>query len=195
MNTESHLINESLAGNSAAFGELVRLHQDRLFNAVTHFIGNATEAEDVVQEAFVQAYLKLDTFQRTSAFYTWLYRIAFNTAVSRQRRKRVATSVDNAREQTGEEPVDRGDAPSTPMERRETVGQVQAALATLSDEHREILVLREMEDLEYEEIGETLQINVGTVRSRLHRARQALREKLIEMGAFDNATENPDASE
>jgi RNA polymerase sigma-70 factor (ECF subfamily) len=184
VNTESHLIDESLRGNSAAFGELVRLHQDRLFNAVTHFIGNATEAEDVVQEAFVQAYLKLDTFQRTSAFYTWLYRIAFNTAVSRQRRKRITTSVDNAREQTGEEPIDRGESPDTPLERQETIGQVQAALASLSDEHREILVLREMEDLEYEEIGDTLQINVGTVRSRLHRARQALREKLLEMGTL-----------
>jgi RNA polymerase sigma-70 factor (ECF subfamily) len=184
VNTESHLIDESLRGNSAAFGELVRLHQDRLFNAVTHFIGNATEAEDVVQEAFVQAYLKLDTFQRTSAFYTWLYRIAFNTAVSRQRRKRITTSVDNAREQTGEEPIDRGESPDIPLERQETIGQVQAALASLSDEHREILVLREMEDLEYEEIGDTLQINVGTVRSRLHRARQALREKLLEMGTL-----------
>jgi RNA polymerase sigma-70 factor (ECF subfamily) len=182
VNTESHLINESLSGNSAAFGELVRLHQDRLFNAVTHFTGNATEAEDVVQEAFVQAYLKLNTFQRTSAFYTWLYRIAFNTAVSRQRRKKVTTSVDNTREQTGNEPIDRGDAPDIPLERQETVGQVQAALTALSDEHREILILREMEDLEYEEIGAALEINVGTVRSRLHRARQALREKLLEMG-------------
>jgi RNA polymerase sigma-70 factor (ECF subfamily) len=183
VNNETQLINESLRGNSAAFGELVRLHQDRLFNAVTHFTGNATEAEDVVQEAFVQAYLKLDSFQRTSAFYTWLYRIAFNTAVSRQRRKKVTTSVDNTREQTGDEPVDRGDSPDVPLQRQETVGQVQAALAALSDEHREILVLREMEDLEYEEIGEVLQINVGTVRSRLHRARQALRDKLLEMGA------------
>jgi RNA polymerase sigma-70 factor (ECF subfamily) len=185
VSNESHLIDESLRGNSAAFGELVQLHQDRLFNAVTHFTGNATEAEDVVQEAFVQAYLKLDTFQRTSAFYTWLYRIAFNTAVSRQRRKKITTSVDNTREQTGDEPIDRGDTPDVPLERQETVTQVQTALAALSDEHRQILVLREMEDLEYEEIGEVLEINVGTVRSRLHRARQALRDKLLEMGAFD----------
>lgn len=184
MKTESQLIDESLGGNSAAFGELVRLHQDRLFNAVTHFIGNATEAEDVVQEAFFQAYLKLDSFQRNSAFYTWLYRIAFNTAVSRQRRKRVATSVDNSREQTGDEPIDRGESPHQPMERQETVGQVQAALAALSEEHREILILREMEDFEYEEISSALQINVGTVRSRLHRARQALKEKLEEIGEF-----------
>lgn len=182
MNTESHLIESSLRGDSSAFGELVQLYQDRLYNAVSHFVGNATEAEDVVQEAFVQAYLKLDTFQQTSAFYTWLYRIAFNTAVSRQRRKKLATSVDSIREQTGEEPIDRGDAPDRPLEQQEAVGQVQAALASLSAEHRDILVLREMDELEYEQIAEILAINVGTVRSRLHRARLALRDKLIEMG-------------
>jgi RNA polymerase sigma-70 factor (ECF subfamily) len=178
---ESQLIDESLGGNSAAFGELVRIHQDRLFNAVTHFIGDATEAEDVVQEAFVQAYLKLSSFQRTSAFYTWLYRIAFNTAVSRKRRKRVVTSVDTSREQTGEEPLDRGEAPDKPLLRAEQAVQVQAALDLLSDEHSAILVLREVDGLEYEEIGQVLDINVGTVRSRLHRARMALREKLLEL--------------
>ena len=181
MKNESQLIDESLGGNTAAFGELVRTHQDRLFNAVTHFIGDATEAEDVVQEAFVQAYLKLSSFHRTSAFYTWLYRIAFNTAVSRKRRKRVVTSVDTNREQTSEEPIDRGDAPDKPMLREEQAVLVQAALRTLSDEHSAILVLREVDGLEYEEIGQVLEINVGTVRSRLHRARIALREKLIEM--------------
>jgi RNA polymerase sigma-70 factor (ECF subfamily) len=182
VNSESQLIDESLRGNTTAFGELVRIHQDRLFNAVAHFVGNATEAEDVVQEAFVQAYLKLDTFQRTSAFYTWLYRIAFNTAVSRRRRKHLATSVDSNREHSGEEPADRGEAPDARLLRTEQAGQVQQALATLSDEHRSILVLREIDGLEYEAIGEVLDINVGTVRSRLHRARMALRERLIEMG-------------
>jgi RNA polymerase sigma-70 factor (ECF subfamily) len=181
VNSESQLIDESLQGNSAAFGELVRIHQDRLFNAVAHFIGDATEAEDVVQEAFVQAYVKLSTFQRTSAFYTWLYRIAFNTAVSRRRRKHVTASVDSSREQTGNEPADSGDAPDSRLLRSEQAVQVQQALALLSDEHRAILVLREIEGLEYEAIGAALNINIGTVRSRLHRARMALRERLIEL--------------
>jgi RNA polymerase sigma-70 factor (ECF subfamily) len=178
---ESQLIDESLRGDAAAFGQLVRTHQDRLFNAVSHFIGDATEAEDVVQEAFVQAYVKLNTFQRTSAFYTWLYRIAFNTAVSRKRRKRIVTSVDNNREQTGQEPADRGDAPDARLLREEQAGQVQHALSLVSEEHRAILILREIEGLEYEAIADSLGINVGTVRSRLHRARLALRDKLLEM--------------
>jgi RNA polymerase sigma-70 factor (ECF subfamily) len=181
VNDESQLIGESLGGNTSAFGELVRIHQERLFNAVAHFVGNATEAEDVVQEAFIQAYLKLASFQRTSAFYTWLYRIAFNTAISRKRRKHLAISVDGTREQSGDEPVDRGEAPDSPMMRAEQAVQVQQALALLSEEHRAILVLREIEGFEYEAIGDILGINVGTVRSRLHRARAALRERLIEM--------------
>ncbi|MBI2480807.1 MAG: sigma-70 family RNA polymerase sigma factor, partial [Planctomycetia bacterium] len=127
---------------------------------MAHFCGNATEAEDVVQEAFVQAYLKLAKFQQNSQFYTWLYRIAFNTAISRKRRKRVESSVDRNREATGREPVDEGDAPGDQMIREEQAAQVHQALATLSDEHREILVLREMDGCDYEQIAETLDINV-----------------------------------
>lgn len=179
---ESQLIDASLQGNSAAFGQLVQIHQHRLFNAMAHFCGNAVEAEDVVQEAFIQAYLKLAKFQQNSQFYTWLYRIAFNTAISRKRRKRVETSVDRNREQAGVEPVDGGDAPGDQMIRDEQAALVHKALAMLSDEHREILVLREMDGCDYEQISELLSINVGTVRSRLHRARMQLKERLQELG-------------
>jgi len=183
VNDESQLIDESLRGDSSAFGQLVRIHQDRLYNAVANFIGDRTEAEDVVQEAFVQAYLKLASFKRNAAFYTWLYRIAFNTAVSRKRRKRVETSVDRTREQTGSEPVDDGDTPGDRMMRDEQASQVHAALDLLSDEHRAILVLREMDELDYDTIAQILGINIGTVRSRLHRARAQMREKLVEIDA------------
>lgn len=178
---ESRLIDASLAGDKAAFGELVRMHQDRLFNAMAHFCGNVVEAEDVVQDAFVQAYLKLSSFQRNSTFYTWLYRIAFNTSVSRKRRKRVEASVDRSREQVGGEPIDPGDAPETPLLRAESAQQVNEALGHLSEEHRSILILREIEGCDYEQIAEILEINVGTVRSRLHRARAQLRERLQQM--------------
>src|SRR5690349_3506078 len=76
---DDQLIAEALAGNSSAFGQLVRKYQDRLYNAVVHVAGCAEDARDVVQDAFVQAFVKLETFQGSSAFYTWLYRIAFNT--------------------------------------------------------------------------------------------------------------------
>ena len=178
---ESQLIDASLQGNSAAFGELVEAHQNRLYNAMVHFCGNATEAEDVVQEAFVQAYLKLTSFQRNSAFYTWIYRIAFNTAVSRKRREKSEVSVDQVREKAGIEPVDESDQPGDRMLRDERRALVHETLALLSDEHRSILILREMDNCHYELIAETLEINVGTVRSRLHRARTQFRDRLQEL--------------
>jgi RNA polymerase sigma-70 factor (ECF subfamily) len=180
VNDESSLIDASLQGDSAAFGELVRIHQDRLYNALVHLVGDRVEAEDVVQEAFVQAYLKLSTFQRQSAFYTWLYRIAFNNAISRKRRKRVEGSIDQAREQGGREPTDSGEAPGERLQREEQALQVRAALDELSEQHKAILVLREIEGCDYEAIAEILGINIGTVRSRLHRARLQLRDKMLE---------------
>jgi RNA polymerase sigma-70 factor (ECF subfamily) len=134
-----------------------------------------------VQEAFVQAFLKLDTFKRKSAFYTWLYRIAFNVSISRRRRKKVEVSVDQHRELTGEEPTDGGDGPGELMLREEQVEQVRSAMASLNEEHRTILVLREMEGCCYETIADILELPVGTVRSRLHRARLQLREQLEDM--------------
>ena len=175
---ESQLIDASLRGHSQAFGRLVQIHQDRLYNVIAQFVGDRVEAEDIVQDAFVQAYLKLKSFQRNSAFYTWLYRIAFNTAVSRRRRKRIETSVEKSREETGEEPVDFGDAPGDRLIRQERAQQLHSALDKLSAEHRAIVVLREIEGLDYEAIATILEINIGTVRSRLHRARVQLRDKL-----------------
>jgi RNA polymerase sigma-70 factor (ECF subfamily) len=175
------LIDEVLAGDTSAFGELVVRYQDRLFNTLTYVVGSCEEAEDVVQDAFVQAFVKLGTFQRASAFYTWLYRISFNLAVSRKRRRRPQRSVDEVRDLTGDEPVDDGEAPSDCLEHRESAEQVQAALERVSDEHRTILVLREIEGFCYEKIADVLDLPVGTVRSRLHRARMALREELKEV--------------
>ena len=85
---DARLIDLVLTGDSAAFSLLVRRYQDRLFTALVHIASSRDEAEDVAQEAFIQAYLKLSSFARNSSFYTWLYRIAFNTAISRRRRKR-----------------------------------------------------------------------------------------------------------
>jgi len=181
VNDDAHLIDESLAGKSAAFGELVCRYQDRLYNSLVHITGSAEDARDIAQDAFVQAFVKLETFQRTSAFFTWLYRIAFNLAVSQRRRRKPTVSVEQAREATGHEPIDDGGAPGDRLELRERAGLVQAALAALSDEHREVLVLREMEGCDYETIGEMLDLPIGTVRSRLHRARTQLRDQLKEV--------------
>ncbi len=181
VNDDAQLIAETLAGKSLAFGQLVLKYQDRLYNTLVHVVGHADDARDIVQEAFVQAFVKLESFHHSSAFYTWLYRIAFNAAVSHGRRRKPLASVDQAREIIGQEPVDQQAGPSQQLEQLERCRQVRQALNTLSDEHRLVLVLREIDGYCYETIAEMLDLPVGTVRSRLHRARLQLREQLEEV--------------
>lgn len=181
VNDDARLIEEARQGDTTAFGRLVQKYQGRLYNTMLHVSGSREEAEDVVQEAFIQAFTKLDSFRAQSAFYTWLYRIGFNAAISRRRRKRHEVSVEQAREMTGEEPVDDGEAPTERLLREEQIGQVHTALDALSEEHRAILVLREIEGCCYETISEILNLPVGTVRSRLHRARLQLRDQLNDL--------------
>jgi len=172
------LVDRTLTGDTRAFEELVLRYQDRLYNAVVHTVGCADEARDIVQEAFFSAFRKLASFQRTASFYTWLFRIAFNASISHRRRRRPALTVDALKDEHDREPVDHREPPESRMERAERVLQVQTALGKLSEEHRAILVLREMEQMDYEAIAETLELPVGTVRSRLHRARSQLKEIL-----------------
>ncbi|MBN2578305.1 MAG: sigma-70 family RNA polymerase sigma factor [Pirellulales bacterium] len=178
MNDDVQRISATLAGDTAAFGELVLKYQDRLYNTVVHVVGNAEDARDVVQEALVQAFVKLDTFRQNSAFYTWLYRIAFNVAVSFRRRRRPTLNADCGPGSCGGEAMDRQDGPPQRLEQEERCRQVRRALTQLSKEHCAILVLREIDGCCYETIAEILELPVGTVRSRLHRARLQLREQL-----------------
>lgn len=175
--TDNDLIDQTRRGNSAAFGELVRRYQDRLCHTLTQLCGSADEGQDVAQDAFVQAYTRLDGFQQASAFYTWLYRIAFNLAMTRRRRRRSQVSIDERRE-VGLELVDGSPLPTAGLEEADRARRVQHALAQLSDEHRQVLMLRELEDWSYEDIAATLELPIGTVRSRLHRARLELRDLL-----------------
>lgn len=177
---DNELIDEALKGNAAAFGQLVRKYQDRLYHVIAHVLGSNDEAYDVVQDAFVQAFVKLEGFTRSAAFYTWLYRIAINQALSRRRRKHATQSLEHLRAVAHHEPVDHGPAPDGPALQQERVERVRAALAALDEERRTVIVLREMNDLSYEAIAEILSLPVGTVRSRLHRAREELRELLKE---------------
>ncbi len=179
--SDAQLIDETLTGRSEAFGQLVLKYQDRLFNAVLHVVANADDARDIVQEALVQAFLKLESFREHSAFYTWLYRIAFNAAISHRRRLRPMASVDRARETCHVEPSDHEPDPAAALDCKERCRQVREAIAQLADDHRAVLVLREIDGCDYETIAEILTLPVGTVRSRLHRARLQLREMLKEM--------------
>lgn len=178
---DQQLIEECLSGRNEAFGELVLRYQDRLFHSLLYVTGAADQAQDVTQEAFVHAFTKLSTFRGESAFYSWLFRIAMNAAVSRKRRdRRMSASLDAAREKAGHEPPDAHpySEPSYPVEVSERQALVRAALAELSEEYRTVLVLKEMEDMRYEEIAEIVGCPIGTVRSRIHRARSELRDKL-----------------
>jgi len=183
---DAQLIAEALAGKSTAFGRLVLRYQDRLYNTIVHVAGSSEDARDVVQDAFVQAFVKLDTFHHSSAFYTWLYRIAFNVAASHRRRRRHTRSVEHDREVSGQEPIDTRESPEERLDQLERGRQVRRAIAELTEEHRSVLVLREIDGCCYETIAEVLDLPIGTVRSRLHRARVQLRELLKEVLMVDD---------
>ena len=181
---DSELITECLQGRTDSFGQLVTRYQERLFGTLVTMLGSVEDARDVAQEAFVQAYQKLDSFRGQSAFYSWLFRIALNSSVDHHRRQRRPTvSIDAAREQTGAEPTDLhpDTSPSFSIERTERQKLVQLALSKLSPEYRQVLILKEMEDMKYEEIAAAVKIPVGTVRSRIHRGRAELKDILEQL--------------
>lgn len=183
MNDDAQLIGETLRGNPAAFGQLVTRYQDRLYNTLVHVVGSTDLAHDAVQDALVQAYVKLETFEQNSSFYTWLYRIAVNLALSRHRKHRARGLGRIVRIGRNEPSVDVADEspendPAYLVEQAEREAMVETALKTLAHEHRTIVILRDFDGRRYEEISELLRIPVGTVRSRLHRARSELRERL-----------------
>ncbi len=184
-NDDQLLIEAARAGHPGAFGELVRRYQGRLYPTLLRLVGSAEDAEDLLQEAFLRAYRKLGRFKGQSSFYTWLYALAVNLALShRRRRKRPTRFSELCAENLGAiEPTDRPDRsdPTLPISQAEIQQQVQLALNDLSEEHRAVVVLKEYDGLRYEEIATILKIPVGTVRSRLHRARRELSDRLREV--------------
>jgi len=178
---DGQLVEAALGGDREAFGRLVQRYQDRLFNTVVRVLGSRDDARDVVQDAFVQAFVKLDSFRGDAKFYTWLYRIAMNLALSHRRRRRPTDSLDAVKENLGVEPAAQLPTAAEDLIQRERAELLQQALLELNDQHRQILVLRELEECSYETIAEILELPVGTVRSRLFRARIQLKEQLQAM--------------
>lgn len=175
---DQELIDRTLQGSAEAFGGLVTRYQDRLYRHLLVVTGKAEDAEEVAQEAFVLAYQKLSSFRGRSQLYTWIYRIAINLWISRRRKKSSQMPPQSLHGAAFIEPSDTGPCPADQVLRAEQVGQVRAALSQLPEEYRTILVLRELDDCDYETIAEMLDVPVGTVRSRLHRARLNLKEVL-----------------
>jgi RNA polymerase sigma-70 factor (ECF subfamily) len=180
-NDDQCLISACRAGRTEAFGILVRRYQDRLYPTVLRLTGCAEDAHDLLQEAFLRAYEKLASFQGGSSFYTWIYRIAVNLALSDRRKRRRSSGrvAENGRREPIDPPDDvRQSDPSLPLERAERDGLIQEALSALAPDHRAVVVLKDLDGLRYEEIAAVLDVPIGTVRSRLHRARLELRERL-----------------
>lgn len=175
--SDQELIRRCLSGQTDSFGLLVERYQHRLYHALVQVLGSSHDAQDVAQDAFVHALEKLQTFRGQSAFYSWLFRIALNTAASaRRKRKRMTSSVDVVKESTGVEPIDRRPAtdPTYALDVSDRQRLVNQALDKLPQEFRVVLVLKEVDGMSYGEIAEICECPVGTVRSRLHRARQEM---------------------
>ena len=176
--TETGLLAAAVQGNRDAYGQLVRKYQDRLLATVYRVVQDRADAEDLCQEAFLQAYMHLGTFAGRSAFYTWLCRIALNLAIGQLRRGPRRPSLEWTHQSTHGEPADRGDLPGDRLVRQESLSQIRKALAALEPDQRTVVVLRVVDGLNYQEIAQTLDVKLGTVRSRLHRARTQLRDLL-----------------
>jgi RNA polymerase sigma-70 factor (ECF subfamily) len=177
------LVQACRGGQTEAFGILVRRYQDRLFPTIVRLLGSPEDAQDVLQDSFVRAFEKLDQFHGESSFYTWIYRIAVNLALSGYRKRHhrgLDRPIHGGANRPMADPVDGSPAadPALAYERVERESIIQAALNELGPEHRAVVVLKDFDGRRYEEIGALLNIPVGTVRSRLHRARCELRERL-----------------
>ena len=190
---ENLLIEACRAGRTEAFGVLVKRYQDRLYPTMLRLTGSADDALDLLQDAFLRAFEKLDSFHGESSFYTWVYRIAVNLALSGRRRHRSLRIGGFGRGDLTLDPP--GDPTSTdptlPIEQRERNSFIQAALDALADDHRAVVVMKEFDGLRYEEIAATLGVPVGTVRSRLHRARHELRDRLRGIVATTESEDDP----
>lgn len=178
---DNELIQQSLQGHTEAFDQLVHRYHPRLVHSLEHALGSFDDAVDVAQQAFLSAWRNLSGFRQDSSFYSWLYRIAINAAISRKRRQRLSTtSLDRYTAASGVTPVDASET-SNPEHRilsDEQATIVREALLEVSEEFRQPLVLKEMDGFTYEQIAEILDIPIGTVRSRIFRARQDLTQRL-----------------
>ena len=175
--SDQELVSKVIRGDQEAFRHLVDRYSPRLFNLVGAIVRDRIEVEDVVQETFFKVYRKLSGFQGKSSFYTWLYRVAFNTATDHLKKKK-NNRTHSIEEFEQIEPTAEMADPSQDLRRNELRRRLADSVAELPEKYRNILVLREYEDCSYDEIAEILGCSKGTVESRLFRARGRLRDKL-----------------
>lgn len=186
---ETALVERCKAGDRLAFDELISGHQDRVLNTAFRLMGNYEEALDLTQEVFMNCFRKIGNFKGDSALSTWLYRITVNTAKNRWKYQQSrginkTHSLDAPMSADDEERIkqfpDRQPTPRKVASDREAFSYLEEQLESLNGEHKEVLVLRYIEELSYEEIADILRLSLGTVKSRIHRARNELRDLMGE---------------
>ena len=185
---DASLVHETLGGNQLSFQLLIERYQERVFGLVRHYTKSPVEVEDIVQDTFIKVYRKLSSFQHQSSFSTWLYRIAINTALDflkRTGRNPVQTVADpelpSGLDATTSHAAQRISAPGSRMEREEVAEITRLVLDELPEIFKTVLVLREFEDMAYQDMADLLGISIGTVESRLFRARARFKEAMIRL--------------
>ena len=187
--SELDLVKQCQAGNTEAFDQLVTRYRTRVFSMIYNMVHNEQDAWDLAQDSFLKAWKSIARFRGQSSFYTWIYRIVTNVTIDWLRKKRVKGSgaeFDDAIQLKEIDPASRtvpkADAlPHERMERAEIRARIDAAIAQLSPEHRAVILMKEIEDMQYHEIAEALDCSIGTVMSRLFYARKKLQNLLRDL--------------
>ena len=184
---EQQWVEAARQGDQSAFEQLVRLYEKRVLALTTRMCKNPADAEEAAQEAFLSAWQGLPFFRGDASFSTWLYRLASNACVDllrREGRRQSAAGPSLNDEEVQLEVPDTAPSPQEQAERSELRQQIEAGLQALTPDHRQVLLLREMHQLSYDEIAQTLDVDVGTVKSRINRRRKQLRNFLLRSGNF-----------
>lgn len=176
---ENLLIERASHGDAQAFNELMSLHERRMYAVALRMCGAKEDAEDCLQEAMLRVYRSIGSFKAQSAFGTWVYRITVNTCLDelRRRKSRPTASLDGLLDE-GWSPADGGDGPEQRTVRREQRRMLEVLIAELPEDMRAAIVLRDIQGLSYDDISAALGVNVGTIKSRISRGRERLREKI-----------------
>ncbi|MBT8493051.1 MAG: sigma-70 family RNA polymerase sigma factor [Deltaproteobacteria bacterium] len=197
---DRRLVEEARSGDSDAFRQLFDRYHRRAYSLALGVVKNPDDALDVVQDAFIKAHRHLEKFEGNSSFYTWLYRIVMNLAIDHIRKRKRTRHVDYGETLANSDgdqaagdaallPRILGQNPGKSLARKEIREQLEDALATLSDNHRAVLVMRELEGLSYEEMAQVMGCSKGTIMSRLFHARKNMQRRLLELMSGDKDLE------
>lgn len=183
--TEKNLVELSARGDIEAFETLIQFHQKKVYNIALRMTKNPEDAQELAQDTFVRAFIAIKKFRGEASFSTWLYRIAMNVCTDflRKRNKAVVISMEQgAAGSENDQPIqlaEEGPGPDELSEKRQLKNLVRQAMDSLSMEHRQVLILRDLLDLSYKDIANTLKVNEGTVKSRINRAREGLKQVIL----------------